>query len=97
MNTADFSSARMISFWQSSTILAGQDVGPVPMIARPGIPTDPKSHLFATKWVAMPPFVDDSGHWDRGSAQNFGAEVTKAFPPPSIGIFVSIILDQKYK
>ena len=32
--------------------------GPAPhgVLAGPGTPRDPKSHLFATKWVAIPPF-----------------------------------------
>ena len=29
---------------------------PQGVLAGPGTPRDPKSHLFATKWVAIPPF-----------------------------------------
>ena len=43
-------------------ILASQDVWPPTMLARAGAPRDPKSHLFAAKWVAMAPFGTGPGN-----------------------------------
>merc|ERR1711981_1476429 len=40
---------------------------PQGVLAGPGTPRDPKSHLFATKWVAIPPF----GTWGPGSCAEF--------------------------
>ena len=66
-------SASMISSWQSPNILASQDVWPPNMLARPGTPRDPKSHLFATNWVAIQPFSTSEAGFDaefrRGSRQ----------------------------
>ena len=40
---------------------------PQGVLAGPGTPRDPKSHLFATKWVAIP----QSGTWDPGPDAEF--------------------------
>ena len=41
---------------QSPNILASQDVGAPPMLAKPGTQTDPKSQQFFINRVAMAPF-----------------------------------------
>ena len=72
-------SARMISSWQSPNILASQDVWPPTMLARPGTPRDPKSHLFAAKWVAVAPFAI----WRPGTYAELRRESQGVLPPQS--------------
>ena len=56
-----------------------------------GTPTDPKSHLFVTKWVAIPPF-STSGP---ASCTEFRRGSRRDSPTPSISIFFSTIFDPK--
>ena len=78
-------SARMISSWQSPNILASKDVWPPTMLARPGTPRDPKSNLFAAKWVAVAPFEI----WGPGTHAEFRRESRQGGPPPQSQLFVS--------
>ena len=84
-------SARMTSSRQSPNILASQDVWPPTMLARPGAPRDPKSHLFAAKWVAVAPF----GTWGPGAHAEFRRESCQGGPAPSISTYVFTILEYK--
>ena len=64
---------------------------PPGVLARPGTPRDPKSHLFATKWVAIPPF----GTLKPGSGSEFRPGSRRGGPRAQIPIFCSPILDPK--
>ena len=61
------------------------------MLAGPGTPRDPKSHLFVTKWVAVAPF----GTWGPGPGAEFRCESRQGGPAPSISIFFFTILEPK--
>ena len=69
----------------------GQGPGPKGVLAGPGTPRDPKSHLFVTKWDAMAPFCTSEAGFDakfrRGSRQ--------IGPTPSNSTFFGPFLDQK--
>ena len=69
----------------------GRPYHPKGVLAGPGIPRDPKSHLFVTKWVAMTPF----GTWGPGTHTEFRRESRQGAPAPSISTFLFTILDSK--
>ena len=71
--------------------LGGSKWGGSGVLAGPGTPRDPKSHLFATKWVAIPPF------WTLrpGSGSEFRPGSRRGGPGAQIPTFFSPILDQK--
>ena len=48
------------------------------VLAGPGTPRDPKSHLFVTKWVAVAPF----GTWGPARGQNFVANLARGGSRP---------------
>ena len=59
------------------------------VLAGPGTPRDPKSHLFATKWVAIPPF----GTLKPGSSTEFRPGSRRGGPGAQIPTFFSSFLD----
>ena len=61
------------------------------MLVGPGTPRDPKSHLFANKWVAIPPFVT----LKPGSGTEFRPGSRRGGPGAQIPTFSSLILDPK--
>ena len=69
-------------------IQAGSSLG---VLAGPGTPRDPKSHLFVTNWVAIQPFCTSEAGIDaefrRGSRQ--------IGPTPSISTFLGSFFDPK--
>ena len=73
----------MVTKWSPTPPFAlGQD--PKGVLAGPGTPRDPKSHLFVTKWVAVTPF----GTWGPDPGAEFRCESRQGGPAPSISIFV---------
>ena len=67
------------------------DLGPKGVLAGPGTPRDPKSHLLVTNWVAMTPFDT----WGPGLGAEFRRESHQEGPAPSISIFFTILEPKK--
>ena len=61
------------------------------VLAGPGTPRDPKSHLFATKWVAIPPF----GTLKPGSGTEFRPGSRRGGPGPKYQLFFRLFWTQK--
>ena len=53
--------------WHVNTYWCDRPPAHLGVLSGPGTPKDPKSHHFATKWVAIPPF----GTWKLGSDAEF--------------------------
>ena len=67
----------MVTKWSPTPPFAlGQD--PKGVLAGPGTPRDPKSHLFVTKWVAVAPF----GTWGPRPGAEFRCESRQGGPTP---------------
>ena len=56
------------------------------VLAGPGTPRDPKSHLFVTKWVAIPPY----GTPGTAFCTEFRRGSRQIGPTPSISTFLTI-------
>ena len=61
------------------------------MLAGPGTPRDPKSHLFGTKWVAIPPY----GTPGTAFCTEFRSGTRQIGPTPSISTFLGSFFDPK--
>ena len=80
----------MVTKWSPTPPFAlGQD--PKGVLAGPGTPRDPKSHLFVTKWVAVAP----SGTWGPRPGAEFRCESRQGGPTPSISTCLFTILELK--
>ena len=65
--------------------------GPKGVLAGPGTPRDPKSHLFVTKWVAIRPFCV----FLRPVCTEFCSRARQIGLPPSISTLFHHFFDQK--
>merc|ERR1712147_374399 len=71
-----------------------QGPGPKGVLAWPGTPRDPKSHLFVTKWVAIPPY----GTPGTAFCTEFRRGSRQIGPTPSIStLFLAIFGPNKWK